>query len=141
MPTLFVIPTSMPKEKYYASLSSEGENNSNVTVVIYSTATTSLITNAEMIYNTKRVTRAVKHAVSYSAETGHLLIEGAPVKNEKIVNKPISITLPNGRSIRSTYTCNLGIPWLPYSMTGAHIVPGLAHLSLISTRKFVMQDA
>ena len=136
MPPPFVIPTSVPKENYYTALSSEGDKNNDVTVVISNTATTSLIPNAEMIYNTKRVTRAVKHDVSYSGATGHLLIEGAPVKNEKIVNKPISITLPNGRSIRSTYTCNLGIPWLPYSMTGAHIVPGLAHLSLMSTRNF-----
>ena len=36
----------------------------------------------------------------------------------------------------STNTCNLDIPWLPNHVTEAHIAPGLAHASLISTRKF-----
>ena len=36
----------------------------------------------------------------------------------------------------STHTWNLDIPWLPNHVTEAHIVPGLAHASLISTRKF-----
>ena len=36
----------------------------------------------------------------------------------------------------STHTCNLDIPWLPNHVTEAHIVPGLVHASLISTRKF-----
>ena len=40
------------------------------------------------------------------------------------------------KSIKSTHTCNVDIPWLPNHMTEAHIVPGLAHASLISTRKF-----
>ena len=68
------------------------------------------------------------------------LVEGAPVANLKIVEKPIIITLPNGRTIRSTHTCNLDIPWLPDAMPDAHIVPGLAHSSLISPHKFVQQD-
>ena len=49
---------------------------------------------------------------------------------------PITITLPNGKVIQSTHTCNLDIPWLPAQITEAHIIPGLAHASLISTRKF-----
>ena len=49
---------------------------------------------------------------------------------------PITITLPSGSTIQSTHTCNLDIPWLPHHVTEAHIVPGLAHSSLVSTRKF-----
>ena len=56
--------------------------------------------------------------------------------NLQIAVKPIAVTLPNGRMIQSTHTCNLEIPWLPHAMSEAHIVPGLAHSSLISTRKF-----
>ena len=63
-------------------------------------------------------------------------MEGAPVANLKIAEKPITITLPNGRTIQSTHTRNLDIPWLPDTMTEAHMIPGLAHSSLISTRKF-----
>ena len=36
----------------------------------------------------------------------------------------------------STHTCNLDIPWLPKHMTESHIVTGLAHALLISTRNF-----
>ena len=56
--------------------------------------------------------------------------------NIKPATKPIAITLPNGKIIKSTHKCNLDIPWLPEHMTEAHIVPGLAHASLISTGKF-----
>ena len=59
------------------------------------------------------------------------LVEGSPVANLKIAQKPITITLPNCRTIQSTHTCNLDIPWLPDTMTEAYIVPGLA----LSTRK------
>ena len=45
------------------------------------------------------------------------------------------MTLPNGKIIHSTHTCNLDIPWLPAEMT-EHIVPGLTQFSLISTRQF-----
>ena len=88
------------------------------------------------IFNPQRLARAVKHAISDSGATGHFLAEGAPVINKRIADHPITITLPNGKVIQSTHTCNLDIPWLPAQITEAHIVPGLAHASLISTRKF-----
>ena len=53
-----------------------------------------------------------------------------------MADNPISITIPNGKSMISTHTCNLDIPWLPNHVTEAHIVPGLAHASLISTGTF-----
>ena len=88
------------------------------------------------IFDQKKVTRAVKWAISDSGATGHFLIAGAPAVNIRPAAKPITITLPNGKSIKSTHTCNLDIPWLPDHMTEAHTVLGLAHASLISTRKF-----
>ena len=91
---------------------------------------------AEMIFNSVRMTRAVAWALSHSGATSHFLMNGAAAVNIKPTNHPITITLPNGKTIRSTHTCNMDIPWLPGHMTEAHIVPGLAHASLISTRKF-----
>ena len=82
------------------------------------------------MFNTTRLKHAVEYAISDSVATGHCLVEGAPVANLKIA------ALPNSRTIQSTHTCNLDISWLPNEMTEAHIVPGLAHSSLISTRKF-----
>ena len=91
---------------------------------------------ADTIFDVARVTRSVQHAISDSGATGHFLVEGAPVINMRIATTPVQIALPNGKVIKSTHTCNLDIPWLPEHMTEAHIVPGLAHSSLISTRKF-----
>ena len=68
--------------------------------------------------------------MSDSVATGYFLVEGAPVKNKQIASNPICIKLTNVRYIQSTHTCNLDIPWIPDTMTEAHIVPGLSHLSL-----------
>ena len=91
---------------------------------------------AESIFDKKRVTRSMEFALSDSGATGHFLVEGAHVVNKRIATKPLRITLPNDKAIQSTHTCNLDIPWLPKVMAEAHIVPGLVHASLISTRKF-----
>ena len=56
--------------------------------------------------------------------------------NLKRAKFPIAIKLPDGNIIYSTHTCNLDIPWIPHAVTEGHIVPGLAHSSLISTGKF-----
>ena len=42
MPTPYVIPTSIRKENYYTELSSEGDNDNDVTVVVSNMATTSI---------------------------------------------------------------------------------------------------
>ena len=94
------------------------------------------LTNAETIFNTKGVTRAVHHAVSYSGATRHFLVEGVPVKNKEIESNPIRIKLPNVNYIQSTCTWNLYISWLPETMKEAHIVSGLSYSSLISPGKF-----
>jgi hypothetical protein len=77
-----------------------------------------------------------QYALFDSGATAHFLVQGAPVINKKPVVIPLKIKLPDGNFIESTHTCNLNIPWLPTSVTEAHIVPGLQHSSLISTRKF-----
>ena len=63
------------------------------------------------------------------------LMPGTPDKNMKVATKPFAIQLPNGSTIYSTHTCNLDIDWLPEEATEAHIVPDLAHTSLISIRQ------
>ena len=88
------------------------------------------------IFNPQSLIRAVKHAISDSGATGYFLVKGAPVISTQIGAHLITITLPNGKVIQSAHTCNLDIPWLPAQMMEVHIVPGLAHASLISTRKF-----
>jgi hypothetical protein len=62
------------------------------------------------IFDVKRITRSVKHALSDSGATGHFLVKNAPATNICPASKPITITLPNGKTIKSTHTCNLDIP-------------------------------
>ena len=91
---------------------------------------------SDTIFNKQRVSKQIQYAYSDSGATAHFLIEGAPVTRKKIAKHPINIKLPDESIIQSTHTCHLDIPWLPDKMTSAHIVPKLAHSSLISTRKF-----
>ena len=89
--------------------------------------------NAAQMLNTTSIRRAVEWAISDSGATGHFIVEGAPIVNRKIAQFPIAIKLLDGKIIKSTHTGNLDIPWLPTTMTKCHVVPGLAHSSLIST--------
>eukprot|EP00804_Cyclotella_cryptica_P020661 CCRYP_003457-RA/>CCRYP_003457-RA protein AED:0.44 eAED:0.32 QI:0/0/0/0.5/1/1/2/0/441 len=75
-------------------------------------------------------------AILDSGATAHFIIQGTSVLNQKPTAHPLQIKLPDGSFIKSTHTCNLNIPWLPESMTEAHIVPGLAHSSLVATKTF-----
>ena len=92
--------------------------------------------HSHMMFNTKRLVRLVEYALSDSGASSHFLVEGSAVVNVKAAEFPVAIKLPDGSIIYSTHTCNLDIPWLSNEMTEAHIVPGLQHSSLISTKKF-----
>jgi len=75
-------------------------------------------------------------AISDSGATSHFITAHAPVRNLQIDPNPITVTLPDGNTIRSTHTCNLDLPHLPDTVTQAHIIPGLAHSSLLSIARF-----
>eukprot|EP00804_Cyclotella_cryptica_P016356 CCRYP_009913-RA/>CCRYP_009913-RA protein AED:0.73 eAED:0.68 QI:0/0/0/0.5/1/1/2/0/383 len=81
-------------------------------------------------------TRHQHYAIFDSGATAHFLVDSAHVFNRHPALKPLTIRLPNGKHIVSIHTCNLDLPWLPHSITEAHIAPGLSHSSLIFTRKF-----
>ena len=127
MSTPNILPTSLPSKNQFAMLANK-DNNDDDTVVISN--------KAQKTTNVDNDSLAIEYSISESGATCHFLVEGAPVTNLQVVDKPISITIPNGKSMTSTHTCNLDIPWLPNHMMEEHIVPGLAHASLISTRKF-----
>ena len=92
--------------------------------------------NATMAFNNRTTTRLVEFAISNSGATAHFLVEGAPIVNKREAEQPVTIKLPDGTLIYSTHIGNLDIPWMPDSMTTAHIMPGLSHSSLISTKVF-----
>ena len=91
---------------------------------------------ANATFNTTKLKKAVEWAFSDSGTTGDFVVDGPAVVNIRLVTHPIKIILPNIKIIISTHTCNLIISWLPGIMPEAHIVPGLAHLSLILTQTF-----
>ena len=95
--------------------------------------------NAETMFNTSSIKIAVDRVIADAGATGHFMIPGAPVIDIKPATKPLIINLPDGETIQSTHTCKLNIPWLPEAATRAHIVPGLAHTSLVSIK--VLCDA
>ena len=78
-------------------------------------------------------------AVADAGTTGHFVLQGTPVTNIKIARHPLKINLPDGDYLTLTHTCTLDIPWLPKEAKEAHIVPGLAHASLISIK--ILSDA
>ncbi len=57
-------------------------------------------------------------------------MDSIDVVNKRMTLKPLTINLPNGRKVRSTYVCDIAIPGLPTVLTG-HIVPDLALALLI----------
>jgi hypothetical protein len=74
-------------------------------------------------------------AVADAGATGNFMIPGAPVTNISPSTKtPIIINLPDGSQIKSTHTCEIDNPDLPKEARHAHIVPGLAHTSLVSIK-------
>ena len=76
---------------------------------------------------------ALGTAIANAGATEHFLLPGAPVTNVQPTLHPLTINLPDGGTIKSMYTCLLDMPWLPFKARIAHIVPGLAHTSLVST--------
>eukprot|EP00978_Attheya_sp_CCMP212_P040823 scaffold226719_cov36-Attheya_sp.AAC.1 len=73
-------------------------------------------------------------AVADAGATGTFILPGAPFINIRPARSPNVINLPDGSQIRSTHTCELDNPDLPPEARQAHIVPGLAHTSLISIK-------
>ena len=73
-------------------------------------------------------------AIADTGATGHFLLPVAPAIDVKPTEKAISILLPDGERITSTHECELNIPSLPQEAKKAHIVPKLAHTSLVSIK-------
>ncbi len=72
-------------------------------------------------------------AILDSGATRHSLVTAAPMTNMRPTSKPIIACLPNGEHVHSTQMCTLNIPALPTLAQHAHIIPGLASHSLISS--------
>ena len=74
-------------------------------------------------------------AIADSGATAHFILPRVRIRNKQKAIHPLTITLPDGEVIRSTHTGHLTLPGLPPAATLAHVVPGLAHSSLISVKQ------
>ena len=61
----------------------------------------------------------------------NLLVLHVPFTNQAETNKPLSIHLPDRDNITSTHTYELENHWIPKEARKTHIVPGLAHSSIV----------
>mgnify|MGYP003325311313 CR=1 FL=1 len=84
-----------------------------------------------------KINIAVEQAIADAGATGHFVVPGAPVEDVRPATNPLTINLPDGEQIKSTHVCKLRVPWLPEAARTAHIVPGLAHTSLISIKVLI----
>ena len=74
-------------------------------------------------------------AIADLGATAHFLLPHVNILNKRKATHPLNITLPDGDVIHSTHIGNLNLPGLNEAATEAHIVPGLAHSSLISIKQ------
>ena len=78
-------------------------------------------------------------AIAYAGATGDFLQPGPTAINIQPTDNLISIIIPDGKRITSTHECEIDLPELPSEANKTHIVPGLAHTSLISIK--MLRDA
>ena len=86
----------------------------------------------ETAYYTSIIKIIKQDAIVDAGSTGHFFLPGTPVKNVQPASKYISVNLIDGSKLRSTHTCNIDIAGIPEKANREHIVPGLAHASIIS---------
>ena len=55
--------------------------------------------------------------------------------NKRVADRPLTIKLPNGNTVRSSHVGELDLPLIPSGGRVAHVVPGLASHSFVSTVK------
>ena len=70
-----------------------------------------------------------------SGASSHFLLSTAPVLNKMVADRPLTVRLPNGDTVRSSHIDELDLPLLPRGEREAHVVPGLTSHSLVSVVK------
>jgi hypothetical protein len=74
-----------------------------------------------------------KMAIADSGAMQIFIMEGTPVTNKCLTNRPLKVALADGRTVMSTHICDIYIPGLPIVLTG-HIIPDLSIASLFGIR-------
>jgi hypothetical protein len=80
-----------------------------------------------------------KNACSFifdTGTTGHYLLLDTQCLDKEITQRPVRVTLPNGKIINSSHTAKLPFPNLPQQAIDAHIFPDLLNHALLSIGVF-----
>ena len=75
------------------------------------------------------------HTISDSGCTGHLLGPNTPCDHKQPTAHGLTVSLPNGQTIRSTHMSLMTFPKMPHSARQAHVLPALKHKALLSIGK------
>jgi hypothetical protein len=67
---------------------------------------------------------SAKVALTDSGATQIFIMEGTPVTNKRLTDRPLKVALADGQTVMSTHICDVYIPGLPIVLTG-HIIPDL----------------
>jgi hypothetical protein len=102
-------------------------DDDEVTVVV-SNCTTSV-----PHHQANALTIAPTHAIADTGATSIFIMAGAPANNICVACNPINISLPDGKRITSTHTCDIIIPGLPQTLV-RHIIPEMKMASLLRIR-------
>jgi hypothetical protein len=70
------------------------------------------------------------HAVADTRATSVFVMKGTPMKNIWPATNPLTISLPDGKVVKSTHKFNFELPGLPTILEG-HIIPDLTVASLV----------
>ena len=81
------------------------------------------------------ITLGKEEAIADSGATAHFILPHVQIINKCKAETLLNITLPNAEFIQSTHVDNLNLPGLGNAATIAHVVPGLAHSSLLSVKQ------
>ena len=81
------------------------------------------------------ITLGKEEAIADSGATAHFILRYVQILSKCKEEIQLNITLPDGEIIQSTHVGNLNLPGLGDADTIAHIIPGLAHSSLLSVKQ------
>ncbi len=98
------------------------KDDNNVTIVATNCA-------SAVEHHTNAMQIAPTHAVADTGATSIFVMAGAPANNICVAQKPIHISLPDGKKILSTHS-DVDIPGLPHKLIG-YIVPNMKMASLL----------
>jgi hypothetical protein len=99
---------------------------------LYSGATTLNNSSTFEVCQDPPLLRPHETAIVVSGCTGHFLLVNAPCLNKVKSQTPLTLRLPNGATMESSYTAELDIPELNAAASKSHVFPGMANHYLLS---------